>query len=241
MHKFRHDVEEILFNQDETIIVATDNSGAIGMKTLDTVHIDYKTVSYYAFRVAYMECIAAGGEPFSIIMHNFNDEMVWDELISGINLGLKEVGLKSIPITGSTETNFKLDQSALGLVILGKKTVQKKAFFNPESVEMAIIGKPLVGQAVKGDEKSVAPLLLYKNISKMPEVSLIRPISSKGIKHEVDRQINQKITYPTELDIHQSSGPATCFLVVYDSKIHDTIKKLADEHLQMVETLLNVQ
>lgn len=240
MYKFKHDAEEIEFSQDEAIIVATDNSGAIGMKPLDTVHVDYKTMSYYAFRVAYMECVAAGGEPFSVIMHNFNDEMVWDELISGITLGLKEVGLANISITGSTETNFKLDQSALGLVILGKKIQQKKTFLNAESVEMAIIGKPLVGQAVKDNEKSVAPLRIYEILSKMPEVTLIRPISSKGIKYEVDRQINQPFIYPTGLDIQKSAGPATCFLVVYDSKIHDTIKELAGEHLQMIKPVLNL-
>lgn len=240
MYKFKHDAEEIQFNQDEAIIVATDNSGAIGMKPLDTVQIDYKTMSYYAFRVAYMECVAAGGEPFSVIIHNFNDEMVWDELISGITLGLKEVGLANISITGSTETNFRLDQSALGIVILGKKARKKNTFVNAESLEMGIIGKPMVGQAVKDNEKSVAPLRLYDNISKMPEVTLIRPISSKGIKYEVDRQINQSFTYPTDLDICKSAGPATCFLVIYDSKIHDTIKELAGEHLQMIEPILNL-
>ncbi len=239
MHKFEHDVTEVPFNNNETIIIAADNNGAIGMKTLDEVKVNYQTVSYYAFRVACMECIAAGGEPFAIIMHSFNDEAVWAELILGINQGLKEVGLENIPITGSTETNFKLDQSALGLVVLGKKKVQKREVISPESVEMAIIGKPLVGQEVIDDQKSVAPLSLYKEISKMPDVSLIRPMSSKGIKHEVERQIDQTIKYPTELDIEKSSGPGTSFLVVYDAKMHDTIKSMAGRHLQMIETLLN--
>src|SRR5699024_11623459 len=107
---------------------------------------NYQTVSYYAFRVAYMECVAAGGTPFSIILHNFNDQTVWNELIEGINLGLAEVNLKNIPITGSTETNLALNQSALGLVILGKKKIKTEKNYNLEIAKLDVIGKALVEQ-----------------------------------------------------------------------------------------------
>src|SRR5699024_11435913 len=103
--------------------------GEIGMNDLDEVQVKNLTDSDYAFRVAYMECCASGSTPFSIILHNFNDQTVWNELIEGINFGLAEVNLNNIPITGSTETNFALNQSALGLVILGKKKIQTEKKF----------------------------------------------------------------------------------------------------------------
>lgn len=237
MLNYQHDVKEVPFNQDETIIIATDNSGSIGMKALDEVKVSYQTISYYAFRVAYMECIAAGGDPFSVVIHNFNSETVWNELIDGINQGLKEVSLENIPITGSTETNFELVQSALGLVVLGKKAANEQSKIQGDSTEMAIIGKPLVGQDVIDYQSEVAPLKLYKEVAEMAGVELIRPISSKGIKYEVTRQINQEITYPSELDINTSSGPGTSFLVVYDSKISNEFKKKAGVFLQMTYVL----
>src|SRR5699024_12683591 len=121
------------------------------------VKVNYQTVSYYAFRVAYMECVAAGGTPFSIILHNFNDQTVWNELIEGIKLGLAEVNLKNIPITGSTETNFALNHSPLGLVTLGKKKIHTAKKINPEIEKLAVIGKPLVGQEIIDAESSLAP------------------------------------------------------------------------------------
>lgn len=237
MVNYQHDVEEIPFNEKEIIVIAADNNGAIGMKPLDEVRVDYQTVGYYAFRVAYMECVAAGGNPFSIVIHNFNAENAWYELIDGINRGLKEVGLQNIPITGSTETNFELTQSALGLVVLGKKNSREQKAFQRDSREVAIIGKPLVGQDVIDYQSEVAPLWLYKEISEMDGVDLIRPISSKGIKHEVTRQINLEITYPNELDEKVSSGPGTSFLVVYDSEISSQIQKKAGNYLQMIRVL----
>lgn len=236
MLNYCYDAEEILMNE-EVIVVAADNSGSIGMKELDDVKVSYETVSYYTFRVAYMECIAAGGNPFAIVLHNFNDEDVWHQLIKGINKGLKEVNLENIPITGSTETNFKLNQSALGLVVLGKKTYEKKNKVRPKQLELAIIGKPLVGQAVIDEQEKVAPLSLYKELSEISGVDLIYPISSKGIKYTIDRQVNQEITYPKHLDITASSGPGTSFLIVYDTKISQLIKQKTSDYLQMIHTL----
>lgn len=237
MFNYTHDIKEIPFNDDETIIIATDNSGSIGMKALDEVKVSYQTVGYYAFRVAYMECIAAGGRPFSIVIHNFNPENVWKELIEGINRGLKEVDLENIPITGSTETNFELVQSALGMIVLGKKEKSKQIKSHSKKAEMAIIGRPLVGQDVIDYQTEVAPLKLYKEVAEMEGIDLIRPISSKGIKYEVVRQINQEIVYPWELDIETSAGPGTSFLVVYDSKVRDKLKKKAGRFLLMTHIL----
>ena len=68
-----------------------------------------------------MECIAAGGKPFSVVLHNFCGNDSWGELVKGIEKGLKELNLQDVSITGSTESNFHLQQSAIGLVVLGEK------------------------------------------------------------------------------------------------------------------------
>ncbi|MFL6559685.1 MAG: ATP-binding protein, partial [Bacillus sp. (in: firmicutes)] len=63
------DIVRIPFNGEDSLIIACDNSGAIGMKEHDLVRVPYETVAYYAFRVAVMECIAAGGVPISVLLH----------------------------------------------------------------------------------------------------------------------------------------------------------------------------
>ena len=51
----------------ETLVLASDNSGGIGLKDMDMVKTPYDIVAYYGFRVAVMECMAAGGAPISVV------------------------------------------------------------------------------------------------------------------------------------------------------------------------------
>src|SRR3954453_15284758 len=140
------DIITIPFNNMDSLIIACDNSGAIGKKEQDLVHVPYETVAYFSFRVAVMECIAAGGKPFSVVLHNFCGNDSWGELVKGIEKGLEELNLQDVSITGSTETNFHLQQSAIGLVVLGKKHVNKQNELHFSShLKFAVIGSPLVG------------------------------------------------------------------------------------------------
>ena len=51
------------FDDESSLVIACDNSGGIGMKEGDVVKVPYEVTAYYSFRVAVMECIAAGGTP----------------------------------------------------------------------------------------------------------------------------------------------------------------------------------
>src|SRR5699024_10275572 len=146
--QMNHDALIIPLNDTEELVVASDNSGSIGKKPFDEISVPYDIVGYSVFRVAYMECAAAGGVPCSIIMHNFNGDDVWGSLINGIRRRFTELGIQELPITGSTESNFILKQSATSMTILGKrprKEVDRR--FN-RHCHVAIIGKPLVGNEV---------------------------------------------------------------------------------------------
>ena len=41
------DVITIPINGEESLIIASDNSGAIGMKEQDHVHVSYETIAYF--------------------------------------------------------------------------------------------------------------------------------------------------------------------------------------------------
>ncbi|WP_349407469.1 ATP-binding protein [Pseudalkalibacillus sp. SCS-8] len=212
------------------LIVTSDNSGAIGEKLEDTIRVDYETLAYYSFRVAVMECIAAGGTPISITIQNFCGDDKWDQLENGVTNGLQELHISDVPITGSTESNFGMSQSALGIVIIGRCSKPKTPM--PPAIEgkWAVIGKPLIGQEVLDQSDELAPLDLYKRLSEIEGVSLW-PVGSKGILHEWNQFTSDegyKDTIKCELDIHKSGGPSTCFILSYPDQIEKRIKVLAD-------------
>jgi hypothetical protein len=220
----------IPFNGVDSLIIACDNSGAIGMKEQDLVHVPYETVAYYAFRVAVMECIAAGGEPISVLLHNFCGNEPWDELVKGIDKGLSELKISNIRITGSTESNFSLLQSALGLVVIGKKPLAQTtdiAFAN--HLKMAVVGLPLVGNEVIEKADHVASLAIFKEVS-LIQGAMLWPVGSKGILHELNQMFpSEELTQEmvtTNVDILKSAGPSTCFLVVVQPDQEEEVRKI---------------
>lgn len=232
------DIVTIPLNHKESLIIASDNSGGIGMKEHDLVQVSYETVAYYSFRVAAMECIAAGGEPVSVVLHNFCGDESWSKLLIGIQKGLDELNLGNIPITGSTESNFKLEQSAVGLVVIGKKSIDKRTekIFSNE-LKFAVIGMPLVGYEVIDHAHEVVPLSTFLEVSKL-EDTMIWPVGSKGILTEFNQMFPTKeLTkdmFSTELDILKSSGPATCFIIAFEQCHEENLKRLTAEYFHSI-------
>ncbi|PJN88236.1 ATP-binding protein [Bacillus sp. mrc49] len=216
------------FSESESLIISSDNSGGIGLKENDFVQVPYEIVGYYSFRVAVMECLSVGGNPISVVLHNFCGDEAWEGLSKGIMQGLDELGL-DLPITGSTETNMPLLQSALGLIVLGKRRNDLARQPN-HSRKMALIGRPLVGEDVLKQQDWVAPLSLYKSLCELEGVEAL-PIGSKGIAYEwkhLDRRgegVPECIS--NIVDIEKSSGPSTCFLLAYPLYLEEEIKRKA--------------
>lgn len=231
----------IPFHGTDTLIIASDNSGAIGMKEDDLVQVPYETVAYYSFRVAVMECISAGGKPISIILNNFCGNEAWEKLINGIQKGLSELDLKDIAITGSTESNFSMLQSAIGIFVLGKKQLRKteKIIYNEHS-KIAIVGNPLVGNEVIQQEDQIASLALFQKISRLEGV-WVWPVGSKGILFELNQMFTNKEWLKdnviTDVDVLKSSGPATCFIALYQENQGAEIKELSGSYFHPVKLL----
>src|SRR5699024_3253860 len=171
----------------EELVVASDDSGSFRENAFDEISVPDDSVGYPVFRVADRECAAAGVVPFAIIMHNDNGDDVWGSLINGMRRGFTELRNQELPITGSTESNFTLKQSATSMTILGKrprKEVDRR--FN-RHCHVAIIGKPLVGNEVLAEPESVAPLWLFQWFCEQDEVLGIIAVGSKGILSELKK------------------------------------------------------
>jgi len=195
-----------------SLIFASDNSGGIGMKKEDVVSVPYDMVAYYSFRVAVMECMAAGGEPIAVVMENFCGEQAWNELEAGVRRGQDELSI-TIPITGSTESNMEMVQSALGILVIGQKKEEEEVVQG----KMAVIGTPLVGDGVVNHPELIAPLSLFKWCCEQDNVTVL-PVGSKGIANEW-LNLDPSGTIPEtlkKLDLNVSAGPSTCFIIMYD-------------------------
>jgi hypothetical protein len=227
------DVTEIILNEHEVLVLASDNSGGIGLKDLDMVKTPYDVVAYYGFRVAVMECMAAGGAPISVVMHNFCGDGPWNALVSGIEKGLHELGMTNVPITGSTESNFSLLQSALGMIVIGKKdrTIPEGTMVF-DQLKFAVIGSPLVGEEVLNKESEVLPLSLFQYLCQLDDVAIL-PVGSKGILYELEVMLGEKelldVAIKCEVDLRKTSGPSTCILIAFPPALESTIQKQASK------------
>jgi hypothetical protein len=226
----KRDVSIIPLNEKESLVIAADNSGGIGLKELDLVKTPYEVVSYYGFRVSVMECMAAGGKPISIVIHNFCHDDAWNSIISGIEKGLEELGLRdTVAITGSTESNFTLLQSAIGLIVIGKRensyTEEIVSFKNRK---LAVIGSPLVGNEVLELEKDVIPLSLFYELCQLDHVMIV-PIGSKGILYEVRNMLDDPSIVADSLicdvDVIKTAGPATCILIAFKAELEPLLQQ----------------
>ncbi|WP_071459747.1 ATP-binding protein [Bacillus massilinigeriensis] len=225
------DVLIVPFNEGNSIVIGSDNSGGIGLKPNDEVRVPYEVLGYYSLRVAAMEVIAAGGIPFAVTLHNFCGETAWEAVCQGVNKGLNELKMKNVRITGSSESNFSLYQSALSINVLGEMTANDSADIEyDKDLRIAVIGTPLVGEKVTERKEEVVPLYLFKKITSLKGVVTL-PVGSKGILSELNSLFSNRNFHESEVscehNLHQSAGPSTCFLAVYHQDLEEEMKKMA--------------
>ncbi|ARI78552.1 hypothetical protein [Halobacillus mangrovi] len=219
---------------DETyeIVISSDNAANIGEKVGDQIQAPYSLVAKSLFRVAFMENRAVGAQPLAVVLYNFSDASVWAEWVQTIKQQMSTLGLEA-PITGSTESNFPLPQSAFGLSIIGRVEKRKtKDRETPEGARFAVIGEPLVGEEVITHQERMVPLSKFEQVVQHKAVYEVLPVGSKGIENEIILllQINGLSTsfqLNCDLDLHKSAGPSTCFIITYEESNEADIRALA--------------
>ncbi|TFD92931.1 ATP-binding protein [Jeotgalibacillus sp. R-1-5s-1] len=198
-----------------TLVMTTDNSGGIGEKPADEVQVPYDVVSYYAFRCAVLDGLSAGAVPKSVVLHNFCGDEVWEKLEGGVRCGLSELGFSDdVTLSGSSETNMTLLQSAVAVTLLGER---RRAFQFEEGLEWSLVGKPLVGHEVVELADQVAGLAEVVRLFEDPAVRVLWPVGSGGVAAEWKRMCEQagvSVKMPDfGVDVCKSGGPATCLMV----------------------------
>lgn len=219
---------------DQELIITSDNSGAIGEKHEDKVSTPNKVVCYYACRVAIMECLAVRGEVRAIVMQNFTSDEAWQDYKSGVEQVLNELRMETIPVTGSTESNFASLQSGLGLTIVGMRRKEKEQQKWRGNESYAVIGTPLVAEEVINQQEEIAPLWLFKQLCQLEEVRAVSTVGSKGIASAWREWTRREDKLDCEVDLGKASGPSTSFLIAFNKSDLDKINKIAGNHFHIL-------
>ena len=235
-------MRDVLFlplSDEEELVIAADGAAAVGLKEDDFVHAPYETVAYFTSRVALMEAMCVGAEPIAVVLQNFIGDKHWETLCLGIQQTFSEL-LISVPIVGSTESNFPTLQSAIGVTVIGKvKRAKKKRRITPKTAKFAVIGEPLVGDDVLKRHDRVVPLPLFKQLLQHPAVLELVPVGSKGIAYELRQLLDDNgiaaLSYHCALPLDVSSGPATSLLVSFLPEEEHAIRTLAQNYFFPIE------
>lgn len=213
------------------LIVTTDNSGGIGGKPLDTVAVPDRVTAYFAARVALLEQWATHAEPISVLIHNFSGRDSWASYVAGVEDVFRESSLDMPQITGSTETNMQLLQSAVAVTMIGKQRIVEEA----ADLAWYIYGTPLVGNEVLERPDEIASLRLMKEAMDNGFIQKVWPVGSEGILAEYRRLMGDPdIEIEADVDIHSSAGPSTSVLL----GIHNIEKarQLFGGHLHKIDS-----
>jgi hypothetical protein len=191
-------------------IVTTDNSGGIGEKPGDLVNVPDRITAYFAARVTLLEQWAARAEPSTILIHNFSGSGSWGNYVAGVTDLFHEAGMEVPSISGSSETNMELVQSAMAVTIIGKR-VEASA---EENISWFTYGSPLVGNEVRDRVEEIASIALIHVAIRSGIVHRIWPVGSRGILEEVRLMDgNEKAKVESVLDTAKSAGPSTVVIL----------------------------
>jgi len=197
-------------------IITTDNSGAIGQKTLDVIKVPDDMTIYFSARVTLLEQWAEGAIPEAIILHNFSDEEAWERYINGIKRLFEEIAMPVPRITGSTESNIKTLQSGVAITMIGKCM---KEFSPVQYLKWFTYGKPLVGEKLVEEPENIADMKCIYEAIQHNIVERIWPVGSKGISKELQILFGEE-SCECAWNIHESAGPSTVVLVgIYEGKV----------------------
>lgn len=231
--KYR-DLTLVDMSSDQVLVISCDSSGGIGNKEKDIVKTSPEIVGYYATQVAMMEILSFGAEPV-VIVNTLSVEMndTGKKIINGIEKALKPLDFHaSNLITGSTEENFPVIQTGIGITIIG--IVDKKKWIRPctqAGLISAVVGLPKVGDEVLADNnKTIMSISKLTELKEKEYIKEILPVGSKGILYELKEMaktndIEFELEESIDLDLEKSAGPSTCVIISIEEDKYEEFEK----------------
>lgn len=226
------DLTLIDINQEQILVISCDSSGGIGNKENDVVKTDPEIVGYFTTQVSIMEMLSFGAKPVTVV-DTLSVEMddTGKRVIEGIKKALEPLDLDIENIlTGSTEENFPVTVTGLGMTIIG--IIEKEKWRKPytkSGLLAVVVGLPKVGNEVLEDNNTIIGIPELLELKKKEYIKEILPVGSKGILYELKQMATTNgLGYVLEdninLDLNKSAGPATCAIVSMEENRYEEFK-----------------
>ena len=230
------------------MVVGCDSAGGIGPKSLDKLKVDGYTLGKFTARVPLMEVLSVGATPVCVVDNLcVEPSPTGAEILMGIRDEAKKAGLDpKLAVTGSSEKNFAVEQTGLGVTVIGLALKKSLRIGVSKADDLVVaLGTPCVGAEVISAENeglicNVTDVLKLLSLGVVHEVV---PVGSDGIKHEVDvlaMGSGLKFTGNLAFDLavfRKSAGPATVILATLPAAKLGLIKNCFDKPVIPVGTL----
>jgi hypothetical protein len=238
------DISLLQLNKEEVLVIACDSAGGLGQKAQDQVKVSNRILGKYTVKVPLMEVMSLGAEVITVIDNLAVEyEPTGREIIAGIKESLALID-KSECLNGSTEENIKTVQTALGITVIGKTTLEKLKRYtsSPKNNIIAAAGLPLVGEKLLQNKSQTVDFNQFLQLKKLNYVDQFLPVGSKGILYEAgilaaENNFDLEII-DSELDLEQSAGPAAVVLLSLEEKDLAKLKKDIELPLNKVGRLI---
>lgn len=246
MFKFR-DLTIMDITDKKRMVIACDSAGGIGNKENDVVKVDPEVIGFYTTQGPLMELLAQGVKPVCIV-DNLGVEMdnTGERLLKGIRKALEPLELDNdLLITGSTEENIPVNQTFMGITIIGLIEKSKWRIKRPIDGNILVsVGIPLVGDELVNYKGEIFSTKILLKLLGKPYVKDIIPVGSKGIEHEMGilastNDLSFELANHIPIDIKKSAGPSTCGIIAMDIEFYEVLKKELNIPLNLVGTLIN--
>jgi selenophosphate synthetase-related protein len=218
------DLTVVELNDDQSIVIACDSCGGIGLKEGDSLKVSPFFTGKLTARVALFEVICSGAKVITLADSVCNEmNPTGNEIIKGIKEELKCAGIDDIVLTGSTEENILTVSTALGITVVGIVPSKELKVNKVKNGAIIIsIGIPKVGNEVKLEyDNEIASYDLIKRLLFEERVLEIVPVGSKGILYEAKAlSENNGFVFKQKdnilVDIKKSAGPSTVIIAAIE-------------------------
>lgn len=242
----RRDFTLLPVSPENTLVIACDSCGGVGDKPGDVVQVPPEITGKFTCRVAAMEVMSTGAVP-SLVIDTLAVE--WEptgrRIMAGIEAFLEEAGLPLVPLNGSTEENFPMQQTGMGITVIGQVHPQKLQSGVAESGQLLVaVGIPKVGNEIQHPhDPEILAIKDFITLRNHPGVADIIPVGSRGIEAEalLLAQINGlslKWQENCPLPLDKTAGPATCAVAAMTPVAHEALSKTIPTPLTLVAQLV---
>jgi len=229
---------------DKLLTIACDSCGGVGLLDGDIVKADGFNVGYHTAFVALAETLAIGAEPLMIVdTLSVSLESYGKSILYGIKSAAKEAGLDpSLSITGSSEENFTVSSTGIGVTVLGQiDSPDFRPVPDGDKYEAVLFGIPYVGDEVLQNKAKVLSLESIKTIIGEASVLDLIPVGSRGVLFETKqmaKDLGMEFSEESAIKdmIRQSAGPATCAVAAVCPGSIESLKILIDIPVTLIGT-----